>query len=97
MDDRPITGMASAPPETRHRVARLGGQGVRRKLARGRARKWVGREDERDKLIGERAAQQASAGGRVNMAAIAREFGLSRERVRVILARLRDRRASPAA
>lgn len=47
--------------------------------AHGRGRKWIGREDERDALISKAPGSVAS---------IAKEFGLTRQRVYQILERL---------
>jgi DNA-directed RNA polymerase sigma subunit (sigma70/sigma32) len=62
-------------------AGRLGGPARQRRYAKGQARRWLGKEPERDRLIRERRDADKT------LAAIGLEFGISRERVRQILER----------
>lgn len=72
-------GMASAPKATRARVSRAGGLAFRRAMAQGDARSWVGREEERDKLM------RWLLGLGWSYAGIGRVVCLSRQRVQQLL------------
>ena len=71
--------MASAPAATRARVARAGGLAFRRARAHKDARIWVGKEEERLKLM------HWLAGLGWSLAGIARLVGVSRQRVQQLL------------
>ena len=72
-------GMASASKATRIRVARAGGLAFKRARASKDARIWVGKEQERLKLM------RWLAGLGWSLAGIARLVGVSRQRVQQIL------------
>jgi hypothetical protein len=71
--------MASASKETRARVSRAGGSATQRRLAKGDARAWIGRDDERMKLM--RWLDDLGW----SYAGIARVVCLSRQRVQQLL------------